>query len=323
MGDHSAIEWTNASWNPLAGCTRVSAGCDLCYAAALAAGRLKNNPAYKDLAVVTPSGRAAFNGTIRLLPDRLDQPLRWRRPRRIFVNSMSDLFHEGVPDDFLDKVFGVMALAQHHTFQVLTKRPERMRDYSPTADRWDAARQWLRSLLPTRTNGPREYVGHVMANQQWPLRNVWLGVSCENQKTAAERIPILLQTPAAVRWISAEPLLGPIDLRNLVAHHDWDDFDDLDALTGDRTSLVTGPDDINDHTHWPGLNWVVVGGESGPHARPMDLDWARGIRDQCVAAGVCFLFKQVGGRTPKAGGRELDGRTWDAYPRDGGVTCGV
>lgn len=290
MADHTAIEWTDASWNPIAGCTRVSSGCDICYAAQLAATRLKHTKTHGGLAVVTPSGRAAFNGQIRLLPDRLTQPLHWRKPRRIFVNSMSDLFHEGVPDDYVDRVFAAMALAPQHTYQVLTKRPQRMRDYMlalvngqrPVCERASDIYGGITGGLmvgsahralpgsPNRKDAP--------PYDPWPF--VWLGVSVEDQAAADERIPLLLQTPAAVRFISAEPLLGPISLPPLAR-----------------------------------LDWVIVGGESGRHARPIDLAWARALRDQCIPAGVPFLFKQWGGRTPKAGGRELDGRTWNQFPR--------
>lgn len=252
MSSASNIQWTNATWNPLAGCTRVSSGCDFCYAAALAAGRLRATPTYKGLATVTPAGRAAFTGRIRLLPDRLDDPLRWRAPRRVFVNSMSDLFHDDVPDDYIARVFAVMARAPRHTFQVLTKRAARMHDY-------------------VRSHGFVQ-----------PLAHIWLGVSAEDQATADERLPLLLQTPAAVRWLSAEPLLGPLDLRPYLEPS--------------------------------GLQWVVAGGESGPRARPLQLAWVRAIRDACAAAGVPFFFKQVGGRTPKAGGDQLDGRSHHAYP---------
>jgi protein gp37 len=305
VSTRTSIEWTESTWNPVTGCTQVSPGCDHCYAKTIAE-RFRGGPAY-------PKG---FDVTLR--PHKLDQPLRWRRPRRIFVNSMSDLFHDDVPDDYIARVWGVMALAPRHTFQVLTKRHSRMR-----------------SLLSDHEFG--NWMDHEIADlgggvdafrYDWPLPNVWLGVSTENQQWANIRIPALLDTPAAVRWISAEPLLGPIDLH-------------------------TDPIEAGSPFWGSQLDWVVVGGESGHGARPMHPDWARSLRDQCTAAGVPFLFKQWGewriaipGQDTwdaiesiplrhdvpmepgvdiglwahmrrvgkKAAGRQLDGETWDQYP---------
>lgn len=252
MSDKTGIEWTDATWNPVTGCTKVSPGCDHCYAETVG-HRFNGTPAY-------PNG---FQVTLR--PERLDQPLRWRRPRRIFVNSMSDLFHDQVPDEYIARVFAVMALANWHTFQLLTKRHARLRsllnnpefisDVENCVDSSDAAHEWAVDALE-----------RVRA---WPLPNVWLGVSTENQQWADIRIPALLDTPAAVRFISAEPLLGPIDL-----HAD-----------------PIGKDSV----FWIGhLDWVITGGESGPGARPAHPQWFRSLRDQCQAAGVAFLHKQHG-----------------------------
>jgi len=250
MGDRSRIEWTDATWNPTTGCTKVSAGCDHCYAAVLANGRLSDiylarKPA-KDNAA---NRRDPF--AIRLWPERLDYPVRWRDPRRIFVNSMSDLFHADIPEAFQRQVFAVMLKADHHIYQVLTKRPAR-------AERF------------VRRNADLFEGGIVPPH-------VWIGTSVERQDVA-HRVDQLRSVPAEVRFLSCEPLLGPLDL-------------DLSSI-----------------------DWVIVGGESGVGYRPMDLDWARRIRDGCVAECVPFFFKQVGGRTPKAGGRSLDGQTWSQYP---------
>jgi protein gp37 len=259
MGDKTGISWTSATWNPVTGCVKVSPGCKHCYAER-DWGRLAHLPAY--------AGRAFTD--VACHEDRLDQPLRWNRPRMIFVNSMSDLFHEDVPDEFIDRVFAVMALAKKHVFQVLTKRPERMRRYmarlGESAKLLDAG---ARTMGYTFEHGGQYFVS-------WPIPNVWLGVSVENQETADERIPLLLQTPAAVRWISAEPLLGPVDLAEVpVGMH--------------------GPlRPYQDKPSQPRLDWVVVGGESGAKARPMHLQWARNLRDQCETAGVPFFFKQTG-----------------------------
>lgn len=251
MSDKTHIEWTDATWNPVTGCSKVSSGCKHCYAERDWA-RLSANSATRYY------GRAFTD--VQCHDDVLPLPLHWKRRRRIFVNSMSDLFHEAVPTEFIDEVFAIMARADRHTFQVLTKRPERMRAYLSDIDLEDR----LTDL----------FLEKMWFQEGWnvmlPLRNVWLGVSVEDQVTADERIPLLLETPAAVRWISAEPLLGPINLRRYLDV-------DLDRGLGE-----------------PWLDWVVVGGESGPHARPMHLDWARSLRDQCAAADVPMLFKQWG-----------------------------
>ncbi len=234
MGDKSAIEWTDATWNPVTGCTKISPGCKNCYAERLAF-RLKEmgNPRYKN----------GFRVTLH--PDQLDLPLRWGKAKMIFVNSMSDLFHEAVPDEYIKKVFATMVKADWHIFQILTKRAERLAKLAPQ--------------LP------------------WPA-HVWQGVSVESQ-TYTKRVIALQKVPATVRFLSVEPLLGPI--ANLP----------LD-----------------------GVHWVIVGGESGPRHRPIKPEWIREIRKQCRTAQVPFFFKQWGGRTAKSGGRILDGRTWDQMP---------
>lgn len=246
MGQQSAIEWTEATWNPVTGCSKVSPGCAHCYAEQIS---LRFGYSKK------PWIPENATDNVCLHPERLDQPLQWQRPRVVFVNSMSDLFHELVPEEFILEVFRRMALASRHTFQILTKRPERMRDV-------------VNRLYEVDMELGRE-----------PLANVWLGTSIENSRFAW-RVESLCETPAAVRFISAEPLLGPV----------------ADAI--DLTNL----------------DWVIVGGESGHKHRPMQISWVRELRDQCVSAGVAYFFKQWGGRTPKAGGRELDGRTWDQMP---------
>lgn len=266
MSDKTNIEWTDATWNPVTGCSKVSAGCKHCYAERDWA-RLSANVATRYY------GRAFTD--VECHRGVLDTPLRWKRPRRIFVNSMSDLFHEDVPYEFLDEVFDVMARAPQHVFQVLTKRPERMLAYLVGAE------ATIRDMVKYE---PAAYT------MQWPLSNVWLGVSVEDQATADERIPLLLRTPAAVRWISAEPLLGPIDLNAV-------------ALLGTTFSaIVRGGED----SRVKGIDWVVVGGESGPKARPMHPNWVRSVRDQCAAASVPFLFKQWGEWAPLADHPEFD-----------------
>lgn len=324
MSDKSKIEWTESTWNPITGCTKVSPGCKFCYAerdwVRLSAPRPKPN---------IYTGRKFTD--VQCHPERLEQPLRWRKPRRIFVNSMSDLFHESVPDEFIDKIFAVMALAPQHTFQVLTKRPDRMRDYMVGLKESDFVRasgafKWAGPLTNNNVlDGMRRWraipVTHSKYCDTGPLPNVWLGVSVEDQETADERIPLLLQTPAAVRWLSMEPLLGLVDIS------DW--LSESPYLAGMEMAGADNPQPID---------WVVVGGESGPKARPTHPDWVRSLRDQCEAANVPFFFKQWGEWEPvgywlnvnaahnhikkpimvrvgkKAAGRVLDGQTHNEYP---------
>jgi protein gp37 len=283
VSDNSGIEWTDATWNPVTGCTKVSPGCDHCYAETM----------YERF-----NGKGSF-ATVTMHPDRLDKPIRWRKPRKVFVNSMSDLFHDDVTDTFIAQVFAIMALAPRHTFQVLTKRHARMRSLLGT----DSFRQSVLHKAHTLKWG----YDIDLQVWSWPLRNVCLGVSAEDQKWADIRIPALLDTPAAVRWISAEPLLGPIDLTRMGPRQF---ADALRQSTDQDTNIVRR-----------GLDWVVVGGESGPGARPMGPEWARSLRDQCTSAGVPFLFKQWGAHDAEGkrvgkgeAGRLLDGRTWDGYP---------
>ena len=239
MPDKTAIEWTNATWNPVTGCTKISAGCDRCYAERIAE-RFRG--------VAGHPFESGFDLTLR--PERLRQPLAWRRPRMIFVNSMSDLFHKKVPREFVDAVFETMERADRHVFQVLTKRSSRMRDYVNAR---------YRSTAPP---------GHI-----------WMGVSVEDG-TKLSRVRHLRDTTAEVRFLSLEPLIGPTESLDLT-----------------------------------GIHWAIVGGESGPGARPMESEWVIRIRDRCLAFGIPFFFKQWGGTTPKAGGRLLEGREWNEWPR--------
>lgn len=285
MGDKTGIEWADATWNPVRGCTKVSAGCDNCYAMTVAHRFSGPGQPYEGLTRLI-GGRGQWNGRIMLVEKVLDQPLRWQKPRRIFVNSMSDLFHPIVPDEFIDRVFAVMALCPRHTFQILTKRPGRMRDYcseSSLPSRIISAAYRMDSTAGAWINADV----HIGGMELLPFPNVWLGVSVEDQATANERIPLLLDTPARVRWLSCEPLLGPVGLDDLV--------DDKGPMGEDHASCLecdVHPDD----DPWSGacIDWVVVGGESGPGSRPMHPDWARALRDQCQTAGIPFLFKQWG-----------------------------
>lgn len=250
MGDRSQIEWTDATWNPTTGCTKVSAGCDNCYAHTLANGRLAE-VYQRQLPVVDNEANRVDPFAVRLWPARLVQPEKWTEPRMIFVNSMSDLFHVDVPDEYVREIFEVMLRADRHIYQVLTKRPSRaLRFFNLYPE-----------LFPTGS-----IPGHI-----------WLGTSVEDQD-AAFRVRQLRMVPATVRFLSCEPLLGPLDL-------------DLE-----------------------GIHWVIAGGESGIGYRPMEAEWARGIQRQCEREQVAFFFKQWGGRTPKAKGRTLDDRTWDEMP---------
>lgn len=287
MADGTKIEWTDATWNPVTGCAVVSPGCTNCYAMKLAGTRLKHHESRKGLTKDSKAG-PVWTGEVRFNREWLDQPLRWTNPRMIFVCAHGDLFAEGVPDEWINQVFAVMALCPQHTFQVLTKRPERMRDYLAgrlLEHRLAAAQVQFEFDIPSPGRWP-----HM------PLPNVWLGVSVEDQKRADERIPLLLDTPAAVRWISAEPLLGPVKVSPYL------------------TAFMGG------EYRGPRLDWIVAGGESGPGARPMHPDWARQLRDQCLAAGVPFLFKQWGNWFP-VHGAEGAPVTPDIY--DGPIIDGV
>lgn len=275
------IEWTDATWNPLRGCTRVSEGCRNCYAERVAARFSGPSQPYEGLATMTEHG-PRWTGKIRLVHEHLEDPLRWREPRMIFVNSMSDLFHEDVPDRFIDRVFNVMALAQRHTFQVLTKRPDRMAEYTQSRAELEGHNSFCLSKWS---------LSHYPRPHTWPLPNVWLGTSVENQETADKRIPYLLQTPATVRFLSCEPLLGMVDLSKwLLPYH----CARCDAAILDRACPVCGSEGHRrDRIHL-----AIVGGESGPGARPMHPDGVRSLRDQCQAAGVPFFFKQWGEWAP-------------------------
>jgi protein gp37 len=287
------IEWTNATWNPVTGCDAVSPGCDHCYARAMAR-RFAGRAGY-------PAAPHEFDVTLH--PERLDEPLRWRKPRRVFVVSMGDLFHEQVPDEFIDRVWFSMASCPQHTFQVLTKRPARMleclsRFQTRTGMKWryfkcqrcgsvfeDYACQCPETGMELCQNCYRklgEAASYLMDPiPGWPLPHVWLGVTAEDQQRADERVPLLLQVPAAVRFVSCEPLLGPVDLTACREQG----VVDVDALAG--THGVVRPHGGTNAK----LDWVICGGETGVQARAMHPDWARSLRDQCQAAGVPFFFK--------------------------------
>ncbi|WDL99755.1 phage Gp37/Gp68 family protein [Alicyclobacillus sp. ALC3] len=327
------IGWTDETWNPVTGCSKVSAGCTHCYA---------EKVSHRFGFTSKPWNAAYAAENVQLHYDRLGQPLKWKQPRRIFVNSMSDLFHEQVPDNFIRKVFQIMGAAEQHTFQVLTKRPGRMKNL---LNEWFNERDF--ATLTGSTEPP------------FPWPNVWLGVSVENQQAVDERIPLLLQTPAAARFLSCEPLLGPVDL-GLDADQQWvcpqcGSVENHEHIVRDNDYSYfkcnkCGYENDN-YESWgtkSPIDWVIVGGESGPNARPMSPWWARDLRDQCVEAGVSFFFKQWGEFAPvhelrcnepgikgkqwvnfdpdtsvcrvgrKNAGRVLDGRVWDEYPRIGG-----
>lgn len=301
MTASTKIEWTDVTWNPVVGCTRVSSGCDNCYAVRMA-HRLEEmgHADYEGLTVLNGKGDRHFSGTVRCLPKRLEDPFHWRKPRKIFVNSMSDLFHEDVPDEFIDQVFAVMERCSQHTFQVLTKRPERMAEYfSRTESLFRSLRRAAVSDLAERYGEDVYDAWLTGCGANLPLPNVWLGVSCENQATADERIPYLLQCPAAVRFLSLEPLLGGIDLKPYLGFPcDYCFGKRLPDLSVDACPYCEGTGQARGYMHGqmlPGtIGWVIVGGESGPGARPMHPNWVRKIRDDCTAAGVPFFFKQWG-----------------------------
>jgi len=305
----AGIEWTQATWNPTTGCSIVSPGCAHCYAMRMA-HRLQNNKSLRRNAYrgVTKRAKAGpvWTGRVNVAKSAEDKPLRWRKPRLIFVNSMSDVFHESLTSTQIARIWAVMAIAKQHTYQVLTKRPERMLEWlSDRATRF-AVELAMRAIDPDAKL------------ETWPLPNVWCGTSTEDQRRAEERIPVLLQIPAAVRFLSMEPLLGPVDLESIISKRDF-----------------------------RRLDWVIVGGESGPRSRAMHPSWARKVRDHSVRNNVSFFFKQVGSGawvadskarqwmshdgkvskirvkgwqgirfgSKKSGGRQLDGRLWEQMPQ--------
>ena len=302
MADGTKIEWTDATWNPVTGCSVVSPGCTHCYAMKLAGTRLRHHPTRAGLTHETKAG-PVWNGEVRFNEKQLLEPLGWKRPRMIFVCAHGDLFHESVPDEWIDQVFAVMALCPQHTFQVLTKRPERMRAYLQPGRATPVGMEALGLTMQQLASNPNSNVGNgVMLTGDiahlavWPLPNVWLGTSVEDQRRADERIPHLLRTPAAVRFLSAEPLLGPVDLTLLQpAERDrMFGFELVDSLRGVHSHVPRQLPSPPRREPTTGLAWVIVGGESGPGARPMHPEWARSLRDQCAAAGVPFFFKQWG-----------------------------
>jgi protein gp37 len=337
MSDGTKIEWTDATWNVVNGCSVLSPGCTNCYAMRLAGTRMRHHPSRQGLTVPSKAG-PVWNGTVRFNDKVLLDPLKWRQPRRIFVCAHGDLFHDAVPNEWIDKVFAVMALAPQHQFQVLTKRAQRMRDYMIQPDR--------RTLVAYRFNacdGVSSEAKRRRANYPlnvWPLPNVWLGVSVEDQARADERILHLMATPAAVRWLSCEPLLGPVDLdaawhgESALDSECWGECNwcrngaDFPPLHNCQRGQQEGGCWAEHPKGRSGVDWVVVGGESGPGARAIDPEWARSLRDQCAATGVPFLFKQWGEFSPtsdangpymmrtgkRAAGRLLDGQLHDAFP---------
>ena len=296
MGDKTGIQWTDATWNPLRGCSRVSAGCEHCYAEKTAARFCKPGEPYDGLVRITPKGRKVWNGEVKLVPEHLDDPLRWRRPRRVFVNSMSDLFHEKVPFEYIAAVFGVMAAAPQHTFQVLTKRPARAREFFA----WLGAHAPALGLDPfvTMESEAEAHGVDVSAGESapWPLPNVWLLVSVEDQATADARIPELLRCPAAVRGVSYEPALAGGDFSRWLPPYGEPDEDPREVGYGPAPG--------------PTLDWIIVGGESGPGARPFDIVWARSTIAQCREAGVAVFMKQLGSRPVSTINPMLPPRPW-------------
>lgn len=291
MAQGSKISWTDWTLNAIYGCREVSAGCDHCYAATLshrygAAGRASGRPnVFEGLTEQGEDGTTRWSGAIRVVPERLEEPIRKTKPQRIFVNSLSDLFYARIPREVVDLHWAAMALAPQHQFQILTKRPERMARYLLDPEQPGRVALQVRAMVEDGQRERKPWARRftwATKPEVWPLPNVWLGTSVESQDVIG-RVGSLLLCPAAVRFLSVEPLIGPVDL---------------------APSLAVG-----------GLHWVIVGGESGPGHRPMDLDWARKVRDDCARANVPFFYKQAGG--PKPGtGTTLDGQEHHAFPAD-------
>jgi len=318
MADTTKIEWTDATWQIVTGCSVVSPGCTNCYAMKLAGTRLRNHPSRKGLTVKTKAG-PVWNGKVRFNVGWLKQPIQWRKPRDIFVAAHGDLFHDVVQRWMHVKVWSVMAIASQHRYQVLTKRAERMADFC----RWlqtDEGRGALEVEITKQLGSMAPRVPVTL-----PLPNVWLGVSVEDQARADERIPHLLDTPAAVRWISAEPLLGPVDLTRIPSpvvtpedegyYHSALERGDIHHYDGEP-DVLTGRKIVDsvDGPMMERIDWVVAGGESGRGSRPVHPDWIRSLRDQCAAAEVPYFFKQWGGVNKKEAGALLDGREHREFP---------
>ena len=321
MSDNSNIEWCDATWNIITGCSVESPACTNCYAMRLAGTRLREHHSRKGLTKIV-NGKPAWTGEVRFNEQWLMQPLQWKRPRKIFVCAHADLFHPNVPDEWIDRIFAVMALAPHHTFMVLTKRAERMHTYlKRLTEMCDGEDGIIHIVTPVASKACVDV--HNMPDE-WPLPNVMLGVTAEDQQRADERIPVLLATPAAKRFISIEPMLGQVDLRQIHGFHNGATPQTHDALSGYSSDTPYGY--VASKLEYPfsrgKLDLVICGGESGPGARPPRIEWVRSIRDQCAAAGVPFFFKQWGEFAPddpaanrtamrhvgkKAAGRLLDG----------------
>ena len=314
LSDRSKIEWTDATWNPVIGCSPVSKGCDNCYAARMAARFAKP-------AAVTKNGTPEYyagviqwlgcyaggwNGKTVLKEHKLDEPLRWRKPRTVFVCSMGDLFHESVPDEWIDRVMAVIASAQNHRFMILTKRPKRMKEYFDCIYSSHDDKCCEKAIM---------ILGEDMSYPSPPLKNLALGVSVSNQEDADRWVSILLRTQAAYRFVSYEPALGPVDFTTFSYMIDRQSYD-FNALTG---KVVTKGGGFN----IPEIDLVIMGGESGPNARPMHPDWARSVRDQCEAAGVPFHFKQWGEWRPtherRCNDPGIKGKPWHNFDPDTSV----
>jgi protein gp37 len=344
----TTISWTDRTWNPVTGCDRVSPGCDNCYALTLAK-RLKAMEGKRIQLGKLDPGQAKYQNDgdprtsgpgfkVTTHEDALTEPLRHHAPTKWFVPSMGDLFHAQVPDEFIARVFIVMALAGQHTFQIPTKRPKRMRDLL-SSPRWrdllQEADGWACRLdLPIPAGKFLKVRAWIYGSGDWrdpvtPLSNVWLGTSVENQKYASIRVPLLIarRLPATVRFLSCEPLLGPVDLSRWMTtgHTDWQCSGCLRFFTGphrlvcpncDRVGYWTGSHAGNGRPNGQPIGWVIAGGESGRGARPMHLDWARQLRDQCAAAGVPFHFKQLGTQLATELGIAGKGDDFDALPAE-------
>ena len=291
------IEWTDKTWNPIIGCSKVSPACDNCYAEKMAA-RLATMPQTADNYGTVVTDRK-WNGKTALIYSVLKKAMHWRNPCRVFVGSMTDLFHPSTPREWIDKVFAVMALTPHITYQVLTKRPERMAEYCSNPNN-----RILHEM--ERISGERLCCGGF-----WPLKNVWFGVTVENQECADKRIPTLLNTPAAVRFVSIEPMLGSVDLRILNFHQSVVPSAQ-DGLLGGERLMRNG--EWESSGYGPGLDWVICGGETGPGARSMHPDWACDLLIQCESAGVPFFFKKWGNNKVE----EIGGQIVREFPTQNG-----
>jgi protein gp37 len=318
MGSETSIEWTNATWNPVRGCRRVSPGCENCYAEVIAGRFSGPGMHHEGLATYSKEHGARWTGDVRVIKEKFDQPLNWKKGRMIFTNSTSDLFYKEFSDETIAAVFGIMATAKHHTFQVLTKRADRLPEWFAWVERYAKANnttpmQVCLHYAQRASEHPALRRMDDIGMWTWPRPNIWLGVSVENQRYADERVPRLIATPAAVRFVSYEPALGPVDLTDITLP---DELAEGARLRTARCNALTEMDDDHFYNRHPKLDWVIVGGESGRKARSFHAAWARTVVSHCKSYGVPVFVKQMGRNVRDRNDNGFQGGMGDEFRRE-------